>query len=93
MALIVPKPGPQGPAGPQGPQGSQGPAGAGADTYTHQQLIPATVWTIVHNLGKYPSVTVIDSAGTEVEGDVQFTDTNTIVITFSSAFAGKASLN
>lgn len=50
-------------------------------------------WVIPHNLGKYPSVTVVDNGGTTVEGHVEWLDTNNITITFSSGFAGKAYLN
>lgn len=61
--------------------------------YTHTQVSASAVWNIVHNLGKYPSVTVIDSAGSKVEGDYDYVDVNTVQLTFSAAFAGTASLN
>lgn len=32
------------------------------------QELPLNEWRVQHNLGKFPSVTVIDSAGTEVIG-------------------------
>lgn len=63
------------------------------DGYIHDQSIPATNWTITHNLNKFPSVTIVDSANTEVVGDVQYTNNNTLTVTFSSAFSGKAYLN
>lgn len=62
-------------------------------TFTHNQMISATTWTITHNLGFYPNVTVSDSAGTIIEGQVEYPDVNTVVLTFSSAFAGKAYLS
>lgn len=93
MVAIAPVPGPAGPSGPAGPVGPPGPSGAGDLTYLHTQLTPASQWTIDHNLGKEPTVTVIDSAGSEVVGDVNYTNTNRVVITFSSAFAGRARLN
>jgi hypothetical protein len=94
VSIIVPERGPQGPQGDPGPQGPQGPAGSGGDLQlVWNQMIPADTWEIEHNLNKYPSVTVIDSAGTQVEGDVTYIDTNNLTINFSSAFAGKASLN
>jgi hypothetical protein len=61
--------------------------------YIYDQVSPATLWTINHNLNKYPSVTVVDSANTEVIGDVQYSNTNTLTVAFSSAFSGKAYLN
>ena len=36
----------------------------GATTYTHNQISPANIWSVTHNLSKYPSVTVADSAAT-----------------------------
>lgn len=63
------------------------------NTYVHNQGIPSAVWEITHNLGKFPSVTVVDSALTEVVGDIQYIDNNSIRITFSGSFSGKAYLN
>lgn len=57
------------------------------------QGTPATTWSIFHNLGKYPSVSVVDSANNEVVGDVQYNSANQVTITFSAAFSGKAYLN
>ena len=72
---------------------SSGGSGGGDLTYTHTQLQPAEVWTIEHNLGKHPSVTVADSAGSVVMGDVEYLDRNTVQVTFMAAFAGTAHLN
>lgn len=62
-------------------------------SYIHTQNSPATVWTITHNLNSYPSVTVIDSAGTVVFGGVEYLTANQIRLTFSAAFSGRAVLN
>lgn len=62
-------------------------------SYTHSQSVALSTWPVTHNLGKYPSVTVIDSAGTEVEGAVQHLSTTQLVITFSAPFGGTAHLN
>lgn len=40
----------------------------------------------------YPGVTVIDSANTQVEGSVVYTDLNNVTISFSAGFSGKAIL-
>jgi len=66
---------------------------SGDKTYVHIQNVAATVWTVPHNMGKFPSVSVVDSGNTEVEGDVIFIDVNTIELRFSSAFGGKAYFN
>jgi hypothetical protein len=78
--------------GERGAIGPVGPASTG-QTYTHSQSIPSETWTINHNLGQFPSVTVVDSAGTEVIGGVTYQNSNTIVLSFTAAFAGKAYLN
>ena len=62
-------------------------------SYTHTQHVAASVWKITHNLNRYPSVTVVDSAGAKVVGSVQYTGPNTVVVTFSAPFAGAAYLN
>ena len=64
-------------------------------TPEEQQRARANIglWTIQHNLGKYPSVSVADSAGTEVVGDVQYIDKNKLSVVFTAPFSGKAYLN
>lgn len=81
----------QGPPGPPGPQGPAGPAGGAY--YTHTQASAASSWTIHHSLGRYPSVTVVDSSGREVHGDVAYLSSMDITVTFSAPFAGVAYLN
>ena len=61
-------------------------------TYLHSQASPSTTWTINHNLGSTPAVTVTDSAGEECEGEVDHPTLNQTVITFSAAFSGTARL-
>lgn len=86
-----PIPGVPGPPGAPGPGGPPGPPDA--FRYTHVQGVPAAVWTITHNLGGRPAVTVTDSAKHKVEPDVDYPDDNTVVITASGAFAGRADLS
>lgn len=62
-------------------------------TYIHDQMSSADTWTINHNLDKYPSVSVVDSAGSLVIGDVQYISRNALVVTFIGEFSGKAYLN
>lgn len=64
-----------------------------AYSYIHAQPVPSSLWTVTHNLGKFPSVTIIDTANTEVEGDVEFVSNNQLIIRFSTAFSGKAFIN
>nr|DAL65675.1 MAG TPA_asm: collagen alpha 1(VIII) chain protein [Caudoviricetes sp.] len=85
--------GPQGLPGIQGPPGDAGPGGGSDAYYEHNQAVPSDVWTVTHNLGKRPAVTIIDSAGDEVEGSVKHDTLNQLTITFSAGFAGMAFLN
>ena len=61
--------------------------------YAHTQGVSSSTWTINHNLDFYPNVTVVDSAGTIVEGEIAYTSRNQVVLTFSAAFSGKAYLS
>jgi hypothetical protein len=62
-------------------------------SYIHNQPNSSAQWTITHNLNKYPSVTVVDTANTEVVGDVQYVSANQLLLIFSFPFSGKAYLN
>lgn len=62
-------------------------------TFVFEQSVPSNEWEITHNMEKYPSVTVIDSADNEVVGDIQYIDENSLIVRFNGAFSGKASLN
>ena len=64
-----------------------------SSAYKHNQLSASNQWIIKHDLNKYPSVTVVDSAGTTVFGDVTYVSTNKLIIYFNGEFSGKAYLN
>lgn len=79
--------------GATGPIGLTGPPGAGAsEQFVYEQTVPARVWTVLHNMGRRPPVSVIDSGNEEVEGEVRYPDLNTAILTFSGAFSGIATL-
>ena len=61
--------------------------------YAHLQPSASDTWIIEHNMNRYPSVTVVDSAGTEVIGEKIYNSENQVTLKFSSPFAGKAYLN
>jgi len=65
----------------------------GAPTFIFTQAVAATVWNVNHNLGKFPSISVVDTANTVVTGQYEYTDNNNVILTFSAGFAGKAYLN
>jgi len=62
-------------------------------SYTHDQQVASVIWTVTHNLGKYPSVTIVDTGNSVVNGDISYTDSNTLVLLFSTPFSGKAYMN
>lgn len=62
-------------------------------TFVYEQAQASDVWEITHDLNKHPSVTVVDSAGTVVIGDIQYISNSRIIITFNGAFSGTAYLN
>ena len=95
--------------GPRGEQGIQGERGepfryedftpeqlgslAGDLNYTHDQIASSKTWVVTHGLNKYPSVSVVDSAGSLVVGEVVYLNSNQLVLTFNAMFSGKAYLN
>ncbi len=68
-------------------------ASASDKTFVHDQTIPSAIWTITHNLGKFPSVSVVDTQKEVYWGNVEYINSNQLKVTFSAAFAGQAFLN
>lgn len=50
-------------------------------------------WNILHNMGKRPAVTVIDTSGNVITGQVVYNSDNQITIYFTPAVAGTVYLN
>lgn len=65
----------------------------GDKNFIFSQNTPASIWTVIHPLNKKPSVTVQDSAGTIVEGDINYVDNTSLTITFNAPFSGIVILN
>jgi len=63
------------------------------ETYTFVQAGASAVWTVQHNLDKFPSVTMVLSTGQKGYGDIVYIDENNLTITFASAESGKAYMN
>ena len=61
--------------------------------YLFLQQTPSNLWTIHHNLNKFAAVTLTDSAGNEVECDVQHLNTNQLILKMKGQFAGRAFCN
>lgn len=62
-------------------------------TFSYEQMIPSTEWHVEHNLKGYPSVTVVDSAGSVVYGEVYYIDENNLKVIFNVSFSGQVYLN
>ena len=62
-------------------------------SYTFTQGVASATWNITHNLHFYPNVTVQDSAGNIVEGEIAYTNLDSLTVTFSTAFSGEAYLS
>jgi len=61
--------------------------------YMHIQEVASATWSITHGLGFVPNITVVDTAGTVVEGSYNYPNSNTVVLTFIGAFSGRAYLS
>ena len=61
--------------------------------HAHDQGNAAASWVVTHNLNKFPSVTVVDTAGSVVLGQVTYNSASQVTLTFRSSFAGKAYFN
>ena len=62
-------------------------------TYIHHQDVSSAVWTINHNLDKYPSVTLVNSVNEVFLAHIDYTSKAQIVVTMSGSNTGKAYLN
>lgn len=80
-------------AGPQGIAGPPGPPGPPGLTHVHDQAAAADTWVIVHNLGAFPNLTIVDSSGAAVIGDETYDSPDQITVRFSAPFSGKAYLS
>lgn len=62
-------------------------------SYTHNQSSASNQWTVVHNLGFKPNVTVFNSAGDIVEGSITHNSVNQLTLQFSATMSGVAQLS
>lgn len=92
VAVSSGPPGRPGQPGEPGAPGAPGADGSGDLSYD-MDFSSQSVVTVNHNLNKYPSTTVIDSAGDLCQGDVDHQSKNTLVLTFSAPFSGHVTCN
>jgi hypothetical protein len=62
-------------------------------TYVHEQGVASDTWEITHNLNKFPTVVLVDSAGTTFGAAVTYNSSNKCTIQMNGATTGKAYLN
>lgn len=60
--------------------------------YVYAQATAASTWVVTHALGGRPSVTVVDTSGTVVIGEVSYNSNTTVTISFTAPFSGYAYL-
>lgn len=60
--------------------------------YVHTQVSISSEWTINHNLGFFPNVTVMDNSNRILETDLQYLNVNSVKIIMNSAMSGTAYL-
>ena len=67
---------------------------AGSDKYyRHNQGIASSTWNVAHNLGKRPSITILDNSGNQIEGQIIYIDSNNAEIRFGYNASGTAECN
>lgn len=64
-----------------------------SDSFIYTQMTSSSEWIITHNLGKYPAVTIVDTADSVVVGEIEYLSMNEIRVSFNATFSGKAYLN
>ncbi len=60
------------------------------DGFTHTQGSPSATWTINHNLGRKPIVTLLTTGGVAFEGQITHVSVNQCVVNLAAATAGTA---
>ena len=56
------------------------------------QAVASDTWVIEHILGGRPSVTIVDTSGTTVFGEVTYVSDTQVTVSFTAPFAGEAYL-
>lgn len=63
-------------------------------SYRYSQDTPAPVWTVAHNLGRYPGgIVAQDSTGDVIECDVGYVDLNTLQLIHAMPISGIADIS
>jgi hypothetical protein len=67
--------------------------GSGIAYFVYTQVSPAATWDIVHNLGYFPNVSIVDSGNNTLETDIHYVSANELQVLLSAATSGKAYLS
>lgn len=65
-------------------------AAVAATSFQHDQASALATWTVNHNLGYRPNISIYSTGGVEVEAEVVHISNNQIQVLFDSPFAGYA---
>lgn len=65
-----------------------GPAGTAGAVF-EQSFTALATWTVNHNMGRNPDITVLNTGGMVVSADVRHNSVNQAVIYFNSPFTGR----
>jgi hypothetical protein len=71
-------------------RGPPGPSGADGSGYTHTQASPSSMWTINHNLGFKPVISLYTTGSVEFEGQITHISNNQAVVNLATPIAGFA---
>jgi len=63
------------------------------ETYVHVQNVASDTWSITHNLGKKPAITVMDNNGYEWDVSVQHLSINAAIVSLLTPMTGTATCN
>lgn len=61
-----------------------------ARPFVHVQDVPGTEWIVHHNLGYFPSVSLVDTSGDVITSDIVYVDANTLRVELVYSVGGKA---
>lgn len=64
-----------------------------ARTHLHTQSFASASWYVVHGLGRYPSVAVVDGTGAQVQANVTHHSLNELSVSFARPETGAAHLS
>jgi hypothetical protein len=74
----------------QGPAGTNGTDGVDGGSYEHHQPVASTLWVVNHNLGYYPSISVLTLGRVRVDAGIVHLSPNQAQVLLDLPLAGFA---